>query len=54
VVPAYRRFASRGDKEALALGIETVMAGRANNDDAAGIREWTKQALGVDLETFER
>jgi hypothetical protein len=54
VAPAFRRFASRGDLPALAMGIDTVMIGRANQDDAAGIREYVKQTLAVDLETFER
>lgn len=53
VAPVYRRFSSRGDLPALALGIDAVMIGRANTDDANGIREWVKQSLNVDLETIE-
>jgi MoxR-like ATPase len=54
VVPAYRRFAALGDDKALAMGINTVMIGRANQDDADGMREWVKQTLAVDLEKLEQ
>src|SRR3546814_12387015 len=40
VAPVYRRFAGLGKDKALAMGIDTVMIGRANQEDADGIREF--------------
>jgi len=54
VVPVYRRFAALGNDKALAMGIDTVMIGRANQEDADGIREYVKSNLNVDLHLLER
>lgn len=53
VAPAARRFSSRGVDVGLALGMETVMVGRANTEDAAVIREFIKTVVAVDLNTTE-
>jgi MoxR-like ATPase len=47
-------FMSSGPDVALALACDTVIVGRANDDDANGIREYIVQNVGVDLETLER
>lgn len=54
VVPAYRRFSAHGDLKALALGMDTVMAGRANKDDGLAIQEWINQTLSIQLHDLER
>src|SRR3546814_9693296 len=54
VAPVYRRFAGLGKDKALAMGIDTVMIGRANQEDADGIREFVKTNLNVDLSLLER
>lgn len=47
-------FATRGPDIALALAIDLVVIGRANDDDALQISEYVKQKLAVDLTTLER
>ncbi|QAY80166.1 AAA family ATPase [Sphingosinicella sp. BN140058] len=50
----YRRFSGRGSDVALALAADSVMAGRANKDDAATIRGYIQLATNVDLNLLER
>lgn len=54
VAAPFRRFAAHGNEKALAMGMDSVMVGRANTDDAACIREFIKQTVAVDLELLER
>lgn len=47
-------FMFSGPDVALALACETVLIGRANQEDASGITEFVRLNVGVDLNTLER
>lgn len=53
VAPLATRFSGRGEDIGLAMGMDCVMAGRANHEDAMTIREFIKTATAVDLNIIE-
>ena len=53
VAPLAMRFSGRGEDIGLAMAIDCVMGGRANQEDALTIREFIKTATSVDLNKTE-